>query len=201
MTFQNRVHAVIREWLPTVLLLTLLLAARSTLADHYHVPTGSMEHTLKPGDHVLVNKAAYGWRIPFTGKVIAGAKVPGRGEIVVFDSPDDGKRLIKRVVAVAGDSVSVKDGLVHINGRRLAVGDDIRLERYDEHEALINLSRGGGPDVPLTRIPAGKVLVLGDFRGNSHDGRYFGLVDASDLYGRATRIFFRRNDGFSWQVL
>jgi signal peptidase I len=201
MTHLNRLYAVIREWLPMVLLLTLLLAARSTLADHYHVPTGSMEHTLRPGDHVLVNKAAYGLRVPFTGKVIVGAELPGRGEVVVFDSPVDGKRLIKRVVAVAGDLVSVRDGLVHINGRQMASSAGSEREDYGEHEALINLSHGGGPDMAPTRIPGGKVLVLGDFRGNSHDGRFFGLVDAEEFYGRATRVFFRRDRGFSWLAL
>ena len=198
MTIPIRLQRIFRDWLPTVLLLVLLLAARSTLADHYHVPTGSMEHTLRPGDHVLVNKAAYGWRIPFTGRVVAGAELPERGEVVVFDSPENGKRLIKRVVAVAGDTVAVKAGLVYINGHKLLAGQASLAEHYGDREALINLSRGGGPDLAPTRVPHGMVLVLGDFRGNSHDGRYFGLVEAEALYGRASKIFFRRDNGFSW---
>jgi signal peptidase I len=130
MTIPIRLQRIFRDWFPTVLLLVLLLAARSTLADHYHVPTGSMEHTLRPGDHVLVNKAAYGWRIPFTGKVVAGAELPERGEVVVFDSPENGKRLIKRVVAVAGDTVAVKAGLVYINGHKLLTGHASLAEHY-----------------------------------------------------------------------
>ena len=201
MSLSTRAQHVFRDWFPTVLLLILLLAARSALADHYHVPTGSMEHTLRPGDHVLVNKAAYGWRIPFTGKVIAGAELPARGEVVVFDSPENGKRLIKRVVAVAGDTVSVKAGLVYINGQKLAADNSNLVEHYGDRQALINLSRGGGPEMAPTRVPDGKVLVLGDFRGNSHDGRFFGLVDSAALYGRASRVFFRRDSGFSWLSL
>ena len=85
-----------------------MLIARSTLADHYLVPSGSMEHALIPGDHVVVNKSAYGLRVPFTNQVIALQENPQRGEVVIFDSPENDVRLIKRVVAVGGDRVSVK---------------------------------------------------------------------------------------------
>ena len=111
----------LRDWLPSLLLIALILVARSTLADHYHVPSGSMEYALMPGDHVLVNKAAYGLRIPFTKQVVAMEDAPARGDIVVFDSPVDGIRLIKRVVAIGGDRVEVRGGRVLIDGQPLAV--------------------------------------------------------------------------------
>ena len=83
-----RLRRITLKWLPVVLMIGLLLAARSTLADHYHVPSGSMESTLMPGDHVIVNKAAYGLRIPFTKQVVAFADAPERGDVVILDIPE-----------------------------------------------------------------------------------------------------------------
>ena len=110
-TFSHRAHKILRDWLPSLLLIFLMLLARSTLADHYYVPSGSMEHALIPGDHVLVNKAAYGLRVPFTKHVFALDTAPQPGEIVIFDSPDSDVLLIKRVVATGGDYVVLSNGL------------------------------------------------------------------------------------------
>src|SRR6185295_17869800 len=110
----------IREYLSFALMVLGLFAARSSLADHYYVPSGSMEPTLMPGDRVVVDKWAYGLRIPFTLHKVVSGTAPARGDVVIFDSPEDGTRLIKRVVAVAGDTVAVKDGHVSINGVALA---------------------------------------------------------------------------------
>ncbi|RKI32332.1 signal peptidase I, partial [Corallococcus sp. AB049A] len=91
-----------KEALPLLVMLGLLAAARDTLANHYVVPSGSMQPTLQPGDRVVVDMRAYGLRLPFTGKELMATGVPQRGEVAVFDSPADGTRLIKRVAAVAG---------------------------------------------------------------------------------------------------
>jgi signal peptidase I len=186
------------DWLPSLLLVALMLVARSTLADHYHVPSGSMEYTLQPGDHVVVNKAAYGLRIPFTTRVFAFDNDPERGEVVIFDSPEDGTRLIKRVVAVGGDRVAVRDGRIELNGSVITLPTQAGIEQFGDRRALLNLRGGGGPDMPETIVPDGHVLVLGDARGNSRDGRYFGVVAADELYGRASAVFWRRKDGPVW---
>jgi signal peptidase I len=197
----SRISRTLRDWLPSLLLLILLLAARSTLADHYHVPSGSMEHALVPGDHIVVNKAAYGLRIPFTKDVLAFASGPRRGEVVIFDSPVDGVRLIKRVVAVEGDRVAVRNGRVVLNGETIAAAPGEAVERFGERSARLKLSHGGGPDLPAMTVPRGHVLVLGDHRGNSRDGRYFGSIPASEIYGRASGVFWRAGDGPLWQPL
>ena len=197
----NNSLRVFRDWIPSLVLISLMLIARSTLADHYYVPSGSMEHALIPGDHVVVNKSAYGLRVPFTNQVIALQENPERGEVVIFDSPDNGVRLIKRVVAVGGDVVAVRNGRVSINGQSLTTPDNPSVEYYGSREVRLNLVDGGGPDLPATRIPAGQVLVLGDHRGNSRDGRFFGTVPVQALYGRATAVVLRQNDGLLWQVL
>ena len=200
-TPKTALRSLLREWLPTAVLLLLLLAARSTLADHYHVPSGSMEPTLVPGDRVLVDKAAYGWRVPFTDHVLMGEGAPARGEVVIFDSPEDGTRLIKRVVAVGGDTVRLVAGRLEVNGVRLASGPRGEVEHFGDRAVRLGLGRGGGPDIDGLVVPEGKVLVLGDARGNSHDGRAFGLVDERVFYGRAVGVFYRRDDGFTWRPL
>ncbi|HMB72335.1 MAG TPA: signal peptidase I [Gammaproteobacteria bacterium] len=192
------------DWFVIPCMLLMLLAARSSLADHYHVPSGSMEYTIMTGDRVLIDKTAYGINIPFTHVEIVARGVPARGDVSVFDSPADGTRLIKRIVAVAGDTVSLRNGLLSVNGERLtadAAATRRVVEIFGEHRAELNLDSGGGPGVDSLIIPRGKVLALGDHRGNSLDSRYFGLVDVEQVYGRALGIYYRRGAGLTWRRL
>lgn len=188
------------EYLPVLLAAVLLLAARSSLADHYVVPSGSMEPTLKPGDRVLVDKRAYGLRVPFTGLEVTRGERVGRGEVVIFDSPDDGVRLIKRVVAVGGDEVEVRHGHVFVNGGPVE-GPTPDTESYGDRPVRLDLSLGGGPDLAPTRVPEGRLLMLGDARGNSRDGRWFGLVREDDVYAHALGVYFRSGEGLVWRPL
>jgi signal peptidase I len=187
-----------QEAISLAIVLAAVTAARSSLADHYYVPSGSMENSLVPGDRVFVDKTAYGFRIPLTKIDLFGARTPERGEIAVFDSPRDGTRLIKRIVAVGGDVVNLVDGKLSINGK--ALGDDA-LEHFGARAATINLDAGGGPEMHDVVIPAGEVLAIGDHRGNSLDGRYFGPISERELFGRAVAIYYRRGDGFGWKPL
>jgi signal peptidase I len=184
-----------------VLMLVLLAAARDSFANHYYVPSGSMEHTLEIGDRVAVDMRAYGVRLPFTDVRLIATGKPERGDIAVFDSPQDGTRLIKRVAAVAGDEVELVDGRLSVNGVALEAIDATDTEVFRNHRAMLNLSHGGGPDIHGLTVPDGQVLMLGDARGNSIDGRFFGLVPVGKLYGRAVAIYYRRGEGFSWHRL
>jgi signal peptidase I len=195
-----RWHGWLREFGMLALLLCGVLAARSTLADHYVVPSGSMEHTLYPGDRVLVDKRAYGIRVPFTRLELHEGRAVGRGDVVIFDSPADGTRLIKRIVGVAGDRVSVRDGRVAINGAQLGSLSNSALERFGSRVVRLNLDSGGGPDLDVV-IPRGQVLAIGDHRGNSRDSRYFGLVDEDAVYARAIAVYWRRHEGAVWKAL
>ncbi|MGS1078397.1 signal peptidase I [Pseudoxanthomonas beigongshangi] len=190
-----------KEALPVLATLGLLAAARDTLANHYQVPSGSMQPTLQPGDRVVVDMRAYGFRLPFTSRTLLTAGTPQRGEVAVFDSPADGTRLIKRVVAVAGDHVDLRGGRLSINGRPLRLDGRTPREDFGTRTAALDLDLGGGPDVRGVVVPAGKLLVLGDHRGNSFDGRFFGFVDADKVYGRAVAVYYRSGDGFGWQRL
>jgi signal peptidase I len=186
------------ELISLAVVLAAVTAARSSLADHYYVPSGSMEYSLMPGDRVLVDKTAYGLRIPLTKIDLFGDSTPERGEIAVFDSPRDGTRLIKRIVAVGGDHVSLVNGQLAINGTALG---DRELEKFGGRDALLNLRDGGGPNIEDMQVPDGMVLAVGDHRGNSLDGRFFGVIDERELFGRAVAIYYRRGEGFVWKPL
>lgn len=189
------------EWATFAAMILLLTVARTSLANHYQVPSGSMEPTLVPGDRVAVNMLAYGLRVPFTDIELIDRGEPQRGDVVVFKSPADGTRLIKRVVAVGGDSVELVAGRLWIDGHPLHDAEASRIEHFGARAVYLNLRDGGGPDIAPTVIPAGMALVLGDHRGNSADGRFFGLVPTASLYGRASAVYYRRGEGFGWTRL
>ncbi|HEU4382240.1 MAG TPA: signal peptidase I [Anaeromyxobacteraceae bacterium] len=111
-------RGVVIEYLEVVAMAvaaTLLL--RAFLAEPFRIPSSSMEPTLRAGDHILVNKLAYGPRIPFTQRRLFSLDAPRRGDVVVFGSPrEPGQDLVKRVVGVPGDEVEVRDGVVSVNG-------------------------------------------------------------------------------------
>lgn len=198
---EGRLASLRREVAPMLLLLALMLLARSSFANHYVVPSGSMQPTLEPGDRVVVDMTAYGVRLPFTDIAVVERGAPRGGEVAVFKSPLDGTRLVKRVVAVGGDEVSLRGGLLVVNGVALADPSLPAVERFEGRLARLDLGDGGGPDIPWLRVPPGKLLVLGDHRGDSADGRVFGLVDADAVYARALGVYWRRGEGPVWKPL
>jgi signal peptidase I len=190
-----------REWATLALFLLLLALTRTSLANHYQVPSGSMEPNLRPGDRVVVNMLAYGLRVPFTDIELIDRGEPQRGDVVVFKSPDDGTRLIKRVVAVGGDQVALIDGRLWIDGQPLHDANASDIEHFGDRDVPLDLRHGGGPDIFDTTVPQGMALVLGDHRGNSRDGRYFGLVPMDSLYGKAVAVYWRSGEGPGWTRL
>lgn len=147
----------------TALILALSLAlvfgvVRPFGAEAFRVSSGSMAPTLRAGDHVLVDKLAY--RIGD----------PRRGDLVAFRGVGDGV-MIKRAVGLPGDTVAVRDGVLHVNGGRV-------VEPYVNYG--LNDSNYFGPE----RVPEGGVFVMGDHRENSRDSREFGPVRREDLVGR-----------------
>lgn len=189
------------EWASLALMLLLLTLARTSLANHYQVPSGSMEPNLMPGDRIAVNMMAYGLRVPFTDIELYDRGEPVPGDIVVFKSPQDGTRLIKRVVAVGGQRVELHDGRLWVDGKSLFDTGATDVEHFGSRAVTLNLAHGGGPDITGIDIPAGMALVLGDHRGNSQDGRFFGLVPTKSLYARAEAVYYRSGEGFGWTKL
>src|SRR3954471_3387031 len=106
-----------KEIRPLLILAIVLFSIRSSLADWNDVPTGSMKPTIQEGDRIFVNKLAYDLKVPFTTWHIAEWSNPKRGDIVVFYSPHDGKRLVKRVVGLPGDTIELRSNNLIINGQ------------------------------------------------------------------------------------
>jgi signal peptidase I len=184
-----------QKWLGLLAFSLVLVFARASLADHYVVPSGSMEPTVHVGDRIFVNKAAYGWRVPLTDLWLAPPSLPERGSVIVLTSPDPGPVLLKRVVALPLDLVEVRGGRLSINGQAVPVrSDDVQpsgLIEYLGPPHQIRIGLDGGRDFGPKVVPEGKLLVLGDNRGNSRDGRYFGFVDVERVRGRALGIYAR----------
>jgi signal peptidase I len=139
----------------------LLLAGRFAVAEPFAIPSDSMAPTLTRGDHVLVDKLAY-----------RGGGEPSRGDLAVFRTPRSDEIMLKRVVAVAGQTVGIEDGVLVVDGKRPA-------EPYADSEAIDSVFFG-----PV-RVPPGSVFVLGDNRRDSKDSRTLGAIPTRDLVGRA----------------
>ncbi len=196
----TRRSALLREYLPLLALVVLLFITRTSFANHYVVPSGSMEGTLVPGDRVVVDMSAFGLRVPYTRVVLVERDSPQPGDVVLLPSPVDGTRLIKRVVGVAGDHVVLQQGHLMLNGRPAALDDGGLVEQIGRQRVGVKLTSGGGPDVDLV-VPPGHVYVVGDHRGNSLDSRMFGLVPEDSVYARALGVYWRSGEGPVWKDL
>jgi signal peptidase I len=196
------------QWIrPLALPFLLITAAKSALADINYVPSGSMEPTLLAGDVVFINKLAYDLRVPFTFARLAHWSQPARGDIVVCFAPDDGMRLVKRVVGLPGDTIEMREDNLFINGARVAYSSiDPAVGRYlaaDEKTHAIFATEQLGthshavmalPLLPARRnfgpitIPAESYLMLGDNRDNSRDSRYFGFMPRHAIIGQVKAV-------------
>ena len=198
----ERFRKLLRDNVSLFVVIAVVVVARGSLADHYVVPTGSMEPTLMPGDRVFVSKTADGLRLPYSDIELVGDESPARGDLVIFSSPEDGTRLVKRVVGVGGDRIAVRGGRLFVNGEPLSDPARPTLEHFrDDLAVQLNLAYGGGPELNPVEVPAGHLLMMGDARGNSRDGRIFGFVKEEAVYARALRVFYRRGEGFRWLPL
>ena len=206
----SRAGSFWREYRAALALLLLMMGFRSAWADWVYVPTGSMNPTVLEGDRLLVDKHAYGLRIPFSRVHLTQGDNPRRGDIVTLDSPADGTVLLKRVIAVPGDVVALDHEHLIVNDvpAGYAPGDSRELRELvaatRRSDPIVLRESGAVPAhdilllpgrwVPATYgpivIPDGMYFVLGDNRDNSADSRYIGFVPRRDIIGRATRILF-----------
>jgi signal peptidase I len=132
---------LLRDVATLAALVLVILAARSSLADHYYVPSGSMLPTIDLGDRILVNKLAYGFRVPFSNWYLVESEGPQRGDVVIFESPEDGEVLIKRVVGCPGDIVTIRGRRVLVPANKYYLLGDNRGNSYDSRFfGLVNRS-------------------------------------------------------------
>lgn len=202
--------------------LAVVLVLRSFIAEPYKIPSSSMMPNLLIGDFILVNKFAYGLRLPITNTKIVPIGLPERGDVAVFkypgmgpDDPDKGVDFVKRVVGLPGDKVSYHRGVLSINGvplqyevdaqapigngsDRLDLPGVIAWEQLGEHRHLVqnyiqSLENGSQGDGEF-EVPAGHYLVMGDNRDNSLDGRFWGMLPEANLRGKAFLVWMNFKD-------
>lgn len=180
-----------------LLFIGLMLVFRSAVADWNAVPTGSMQPTIVEGDRILVNKLAYDVRLPFTKVALFEFSAPARGDIVIFDSEASGKRLVKRIVGIPGDTVALQNNVLSINGEPLDYLDVSsetstidKLENLLGAKHFIRIDRRGSSLSSLlpVQVPAGHYFALGDNRDNSADSRVIGFVPRQEIVGRSRRV-------------
>ena len=186
----------------------IVFPLKSAVADWNWVPSGSMRPTILEGELVFINKLAYDLKVPFTTHHVAVWGDPARGDIVVCFSPADGRRLVKRVIGLPGDRITVVGAQLLVNGEAVsyAPADDLWSRHLTpiEHqqnkiaeETLGNVrhavivSNSGGPSTTLARdyvVPAGRYFMMGDNRDRSFDSRYFGSVTREQIVGQAVAV-------------
>jgi len=204
-----------KEWGKAALIaLVIVLPLRSSIADWYEVPTGSMKPTIIEGDRVFVNKLAYDLKVPFTTWHLAKWSDPGRGDVVVLKSPADGVRLVKRVIGVPGDLIAMQNDRLTVNGnpveyqpvsgeafRKVLVGDrdDYRFLQESlpgkNHTVMLTPDQPAMRSFAPVRVPEGSYFVMGDNRDNSADSRYIGFISRDRIMGRALAVVMSFNYG------
>ncbi|MBF0270812.1 MAG: signal peptidase I [Magnetococcales bacterium] len=191
-----------------IMAVAIAFMVRTFVVEPFKIPSGSMIPTLLVGDYLFVNKFAYGYRMPFTHKRILMSGAPQRGEIVVFEYPrDPTKDYIKRIIALPGDRISYREKRLFVNGQLVAQQLEGNYNYLNESDQWVESQRlmenlGDHPHSILVRpyanmdqvtdelIPPDHYFVMGDNRDNSNDSRYWGLVPAHRLVGRAVAFFW-----------
>jgi signal peptidase I len=196
-----------REWVrPAAIACAIVFPFKSAVADWNWVPTGSMKPTILEGDLVFVNKLAYDLKVPFTLWRLGTWNDPKRDEVVVFFSPQDETRLVKRVIGVPGDVIEMKQNVLIRNGQPLeyeiVLQHKFGAELYEDRAAVVAREKSlegshwvmalpshqALRDFAPVAVPPGHYFVMGDSRDNSFDSRYFGLVARERIVGRSGRV-------------
>ncbi len=191
-----------------VLILACIVGFKSAVADLNSISGHSMQPNLLDGDKVWVNKVAYDIRLPFLDAALLSVDDPARGDIVIIDSVAAGKRLVKRVIGIPGDTLYMRNGLLMVN-EEVALYDPVdttapkeagsRGERVvseqlpsQDYQALITREihrRGINTHGPF-EVPPEHYFVLGDNRGNSADSRLYSFIRRDEIVGRSSSVVF-----------
>jgi signal peptidase I len=199
----NRIKNLIVENRGFIIFIILMSVFRSSLADWNSVPTGSMKPTIVEGDRIIINKIAYDLHIPFSDVSIARFADPKRGDVIVFNSKVSEKRLVKRVIGVPGDIVSMTNNILEVNGHELEysipkrqikpIQESRRVDLIEnlagiKHAIRVDKLPSRASNFSTIKVPAGMYLALGDNRDNSIDSRYIGFIPRQEIIGRSRKV-------------
>jgi len=181
-------QAAIKNIEGIIIAILIALFIRAFVVQAFHIPSGSMEPTLVPGDYILVNKFIYGIRIPYINIRLFYYKQPKRGDVIVFMYPKDpSKDFIKRVIAIQGETVQIIAGKIYIDNT--LIPDPWAYFDKNEPPGFISAVENFGPVV----VPEGSLFVMGDNRNNSEDSRFWGVLPLNNVLGKAFVIYFSWN--------
>jgi signal peptidase I len=180
-----------------IIFILLMLVFRSAIADWNDVPTGSMQPTIVEGDRIFINKIAYDLRMPFSLHSLIKFADPKANDIIVFESKVAKKRLVKRVIGIPGDTVSMSNNKLLINGQALSYNELSQSKQqtiltegseHSSHKIRLNAINSNLANFSLVTVPDNHYLVLGDNRDNSADSRAIGFVPRAEIIGRSTKV-------------
>lgn len=201
----------LQEWSGFIIFIVAMFAFRIAVADWNHVPSGSMRPTLIEGDRIWLNKLAYDVKVPYTNIVLKKVSDPERGDIIVFKSPKNGTRLVKRIVGIPGDQIVYDRHQLRLNGEPVDYVpmsfDTVDVSVQDEIAKGYKLFTEVLPDNPHPVlhspnprtgrqewvIPDGHYLAFGDNRDQSDDSRFWGTVPRELIIGRTRSVVMSFN--------
>jgi signal peptidase I len=187
--------------------IAVLLAVflRTFIVSIYKIPSSSMQPTLLAGDFVIALKAPYGIRLPVgDGQKLMMFSEPERGEVFVFRLNASNTKYIKRVVALAGDKVEIKDDKLYVNDSEAEyqkIGTYHDLQSFDvfqenllgSERQIVLMQKDKTSSFGPVFVPEGNVFVLGDNRDGSDDSRYWGVVSLNDIESKVFGIWLSLN--------
>lgn len=183
----------------------LALIIRTFVVQAFKIPSGSMEDTLLIGDHLLVCKFIYGTTIPFTDTIVLPLTDPQRGDVIVFEFPEDeGKPwlerrdFIKRIVGVPGDVVEVRSKKVYVNGELQQFPQEIHKETALIRPGTLPSPQDRRDFMPAFKVPDDSYFVMGDNRDRSYDSRFWGVVERSQIKGKAFIKYWSWDSEQNW---
>ncbi len=178
------------EYIEAIIIAILIAVVVRTFAiQAYKIPSQSMVPSLLVGDHLLVNKFIYGVKIPLIRKMLIPVSEPGRGDIIVFEYPEDrSKDFIKRVIGIGGDKIEIKNKEIFINDRPYKDVFGVYTDPVI-YPAIVQKRDNFGP----VTVPKGSLFVMGDNRDYSLDSRFWGFVELRDVEGKALIIYWSWN--------
>lgn len=195
-----------RSFFPVLL---VVLVVRSFIVEPFQIPSGSMKPTLEVGDFILVNKFAYGLRLPVVHHRFIEVDDPERGDVMVFRFPGEPSvNFIKRVVGLPGDTIRYEGKQLYVNGEAVSKSlveegperspEQLLLEERlgDDRHFIYNNPRDPGPQLREVVVPDGHYFTMGDNRDHSNDSRYWGFVPEENIVGRAFAVWMHWDGGW-----